>query len=519
MISFKEFSFLPGYTKTRNDVYKEFYEPCMKNAVKYDRITGYFGSSVFVVISRALKEFILNDGKIRIICSPVLTEEDTQAIIEGYLTKEIEDKIAYSTNEILDELKTEYPNSTFLLSKLIASGHLEIRLAVFGDNPDAWRLVHDKAGVFIDKFDNKVAFRGSINETFRGLSPYGNSESFDVYTSWGETNDLYRLSQVVDQFNKMWEGKENKVTTFKIPDMTIEKIESLITNKDIDSLIDEVSGELNLIDKKIETEIQIIADYDELVVGETINLGFQFDKNIDRNELEWKVDNSKISKINAQGQLTAISNGEVEVTLTIKDRPNIYITKKFTVVKWGAEPGKNRRIIRPYQKEILENWEKNYRKGLFQMATGSGKTFTAMCAVRDAIYRRNEIPIIVVPRNILFDAWKEEIEKVFGDDVFLLQCGNGYRITSELNLMTNPIGMKRCILTTIQTASKDKFLNNIYQGKHLFLLIDEVHNVGAKTFSRILNLDVGARIGLVQHLNVMAIQKELKKYSIILVAS
>lgn len=149
MKSYKEFSFLPTYTKTRNNLYKDFYEPCMKNAIRYDRITGYFGSSVFIVICEALKDFINNNGRIRIICSPNLTEEDMIAIIEGYSTKEVEERLISSINKILDELIIKYPKSTLLLSKLIASGFLEIRFAVFGDNPEALRLMHDKAGLFL----------------------------------------------------------------------------------------------------------------------------------------------------------------------------------------------------------------------------------------------------------------------------------------------------------------------------------------------------------------------------------
>jgi pyridoxal/pyridoxine/pyridoxamine kinase len=80
----KKIMFLPTYIKSRNEIYEEFYKPCMENSIKYDRITGYFGSSVFLVINKSLKTFIENKGKIRIICSPVLTESDIMQFYEGH---------------------------------------------------------------------------------------------------------------------------------------------------------------------------------------------------------------------------------------------------------------------------------------------------------------------------------------------------------------------------------------------------------------------------------------------------
>ena len=156
--------FLPTYFKTRNELYYEFYKPCMENSVKYDRITGYFGSSVFLVINEALRTFVINKGKIRILCSPALSDDDLNAIKSGYSDKN-ELMIIKHLDEVLEQMLLDYPNSTLLLSKLIAADILEIKLAIYGDNTEAQRLMHDKAGVFTDIQGNSVAFRGSINET------------------------------------------------------------------------------------------------------------------------------------------------------------------------------------------------------------------------------------------------------------------------------------------------------------------------------------------------------------------
>ena len=223
-------TFLPTYIKSRNEIYEEFYKPCMENSIRYDRITGYFGSSIFLVINKALKTFIENKGKIRIICSPVLTDNDINAIHAGYLEK-TKDNIASSINEILTELEKEYPNSVKLLSKLISLGFLEIKLAVFDNDTAYYRLMHDKAGVFVDSFGNAVAFRGSINETFKGVSEFGNSESFDAFTNWENNKDTERVNIVIDQFEKMWSNDEPQLRTFELPSESLDRIKSYATEE------------------------------------------------------------------------------------------------------------------------------------------------------------------------------------------------------------------------------------------------------------------------------------------------
>ena len=77
--------------------------------------------------------------------------------------------------------------------------------------------------------------------------------------------------------------------------------------------------------------------------------------------------------------------------------------------------GENRRRAKPHQIKVLDNWYNNGRRGIFEMATGSGKTFTSLCAIRDSL-SKNEIPLIIVPSSILLNQWKDEVEKVFSPE-------------------------------------------------------------------------------------------------------
>ena len=86
-MSFKSFEFRPDYNKADDNIAEEFYLPCMRNACGYDRISGYFGSTIYIIAWEALKEFVANKGHMRLICSPYLSDEDQSAIAEGYDNK------------------------------------------------------------------------------------------------------------------------------------------------------------------------------------------------------------------------------------------------------------------------------------------------------------------------------------------------------------------------------------------------------------------------------------------------
>ena len=108
MGSLRDFEFKSSYHKLNDDVAKEFYLPCMRNASVYKRISGYFGSTIYIIAWSALKEFINNNGHIQLLCSPYLTEEDADAIREG--------KAALTDEVLAQSFKKE-------LSEMIAGKH------------------------------------------------------------------------------------------------------------------------------------------------------------------------------------------------------------------------------------------------------------------------------------------------------------------------------------------------------------------------------------------------------------
>ena len=161
-------------------------------------------------------------------------------------------------------------------------------------------------------------------------------------------------------------------------------------------------------------------------------------------------------------------------------------------------PGKRRTPL-PHQDAAVDAWLSRGGRGILEHATGSGKTFTALMAIRQHIEGGNPA-LVVVPSRLLLDQWASEI----GDEVSkatVLVAGGGndtWRAPHRLKGMTgpDPAHRGRIVLAIMRTASKDAFLDAVIDGDHLLLVADEVHQIGSPQNARIMRLNAGARLGL-----------------------
>ena len=196
-----------SYSKTDNDIASEFYLPCMRNAIRYDRISGYFGSTIYIIAWDALKDFISNGGKMQLICSPYISEEDQSAMSEGYSARN-NTLIAASIKKEVEALFSTPTLSapSRLLAYLVSEDIIDIKIAIVGatSSPNVKRLFHDKVGIFADASGMAVGFRGSMNETYKGLSSDGNIESIDAFPNWVGDRDRTRLEEAQAIFNRLW---------------------------------------------------------------------------------------------------------------------------------------------------------------------------------------------------------------------------------------------------------------------------------------------------------------------------
>jgi superfamily II DNA or RNA helicase len=157
------------------------------------------------------------------------------------------------------------------------------------------------------------------------------------------------------------------------------------------------------------------------------------------------------------------------------------------------------RTLHPHQAAGLASWVANRRCGILEFATGSGKTFIALTAIREAIRDRKEVPVVVVPDQVLFGQWYRDLEETMADlGARILRAGSGYQNwRKSLQLWTTPGHQPRIVLATVQTAATDDFRRHLAGGSHLLLVADEVHRLGSPQNRNLLDERLfGARLGL-----------------------
>lgn len=409
-----------AYHKPEDDIARSFYLPCLAAALTYDRAVGYFSSAIYALAWPSLREFVSKGGKMRLICSPVLSDTDADAMSEGYAAR----------NGAQGEgLKNEFHRlittpglvkPAQVLASLVALGVVDFRIAWVGEvtTGQPRRLFHDKVGLFRDPSGNAVAFKGSMNETWPGLALDGNLESVDVFLSWAGERERARIDDEQTYFDRLWENDYPGVVTIPLPDVAREALVSASDPEHWSELVDEICIEIE------------------------------------------------------------------------------------AAAQWSPETQRTGRVPRPHQVAALEAWQQQHRRGIFEHATGSGKTFTALCAIKDA-FARGETVLVVVPSDLLLRQWTSELRSSFDSlDLRLLVCGGGHsewRTDARLSAWTRASttsGSPRAVLATLQTASTPEFIRACRGGEHLLFVADEVHRLGATRAQSVFEIHSGPRLGL-----------------------
>lgn len=154
--------------------------------------------------------------------------------------------------------------------------------------------------------------------------------------------------------------------------------------------------------------------------------------------------------------------------------------------KWSKRKGERRKkMLWKHQKDAINNWLANGGKGIFEMATGAGKTLAALgCLKRISEIEKKLIIVITCPTKHLLKQWESEIRK-FGIDwqIIIADSSNlGWkdRLVDYLRDIENDISEKIIILTTPNTLSSTEFTKIIKEtSTKAFLIGDEVHTLGA----------------------------------------
>jgi superfamily II DNA or RNA helicase len=149
-----------------------------------------------------------------------------------------------------------------------------------------------------------------------------------------------------------------------------------------------------------------------------------------------------------------------------------------------------------YQRLAIAAWEAAGRIGILSMATGTGKTITAIFAIKPLMVEGHPI-LILVPSRILFDQWLENIKRYFPNiPILLVGAGHDWKSDQTKRMFVSNICLPRIILSTMHTAASDDFMEFIGQSKNLVLVADEVHRLGSTKHRQVLEIAFKALLGL-----------------------
>ncbi len=342
-------------SKGPDNILNELLIPGLSCSKIYKRSVGYFSSGVFELIGDGLTELAENDGEIRLICNPELSDEDIKGIQLGYHLKEniIRNKFEADLD---NSLKTIDDDNLKLLIKLIGYGKMNVLVV---NLEDELGIYHDKIGLLVDHDNNKVLFVGSPNESVGGYQ--NNYEKIRVSMSWKEGDDE-RIKDDEKEFDDIWDGLNEYITRI---------------------------------------------DYTQLV----------------------------LSRLEKEKESRGIVGAP----------------------KTGVK-------LREYQKAAISAWENNGYHGFYVMATGTGKTWTAIYSALKIIDQEDILLVICAPYKHLVRQWYEDVHNV------LPEC-NIIMVSSE------------------NKNWEDEFLNAVYSSKYnnggTIVVISTIVSFNMPRFSRI----------------------------------
>lgn len=387
----------PSYNSANDDIVNDFYNLALSEAIKYDRISGFFNSTSLAIAARGIDKFIKHDGHMRLICGAKLSSDDLESINNSEDLKNILDINFLKDYESIEDELIE--NHVKVLGWMVANNYLDIKIGVNRKNDGFYEsgMLHSKIGIMYDDSGDSILFDGSVNETAYGWK--NNIESLNVFKSW--KNPEFMVNDKKD-FENFWEGNNPFLDIFEVPEATKNKL------------------------------IEIAPKSKE----EVLNL------------------------------------------------------------KLTSEPK-----LRDYQEEAIKNWFNNDCKGIFEMATGTGKTFTALACFKKLKDSKNSlVTIIACPQSHLIDQWEDNVKKFYDGEIIIASSKNSHWKTDMNKLYTNflmGIFDDVVILTTHKSLSS-KFFRDIIKKINIetFLIVDEVHGMGSSKQSIGLDEFYTQRLGL-----------------------
>lgn len=157
---------------------------------------------------------------------------------------------------------------------------------------------------------------------------------------------------------------------------------------------------------------------------------------------------------------------------------------------------------RDYQLEAINSWINNGYKGFFVMATGTGKTLTALFSLQKLLEAENVLTVIAVPYKHLVSQWYDDVITIFETQLIIkvsseIANWESQIIQEIIAAKYNKENKQIIIITTLASFALERFQLALsgYKGNQI-LIVDEAHRFYNKMHSGISYERFKYRLGL-----------------------
>jgi superfamily II DNA or RNA helicase len=170
--------------------------------------------------------------------------------------------------------------------------------------------------------------------------------------------------------------------------------------------------------------------------------------------------------------------------------------------------------LRDYQMEAMNEWLSERGRGRFEMATGTGKTITALSAAAELAGQCEKNGetlwvVVMVPDTILVNQWAEDAHD-FGFSPVLSTSSNWRKkVDDDLLVLRNGLGSHGMLITTYGSAlgQSGQLIQKIIEHEgierpaRMLLIADEAHGLGAPTRQELMLPEFDFRLALTATFN------------------
>jgi len=156
--------------------------------------------------------------------------------------------------------------------------------------------------------------------------------------------------------------------------------------------------------------------------------------------------------------------------------------------------------LRHYQRQAVANWFANQGRGTLKMATGSGKTITAL-AIATELYQKIglQVLLVVCPYRHLVTQWARECQKFNLEPILAFENVRNWQsqLSTELYNVHSGNQSFLTIITTNATLMGEGLQSQLkYFPDKTLIVGDESHNLGATRLEQSLPRNIGLRLAL-----------------------